>query len=141
TTLVGLAGAFVHGDAGGEDVSTQAVRRRGDRCRGDLIGARATLPVVDVVVNNVESAVLQRRSHGGHVGSIALQFADAAAVRRACAAVHDDNLVATCEQLLDERTANEECSTDDECACHNPPVSTNSICYAHGQGHPWIDRT
>src|SRR5262245_7149618 len=126
TTLVTLALGAVDGDAGREDITTQTFGRHSDRGGTHLLGTRTPLPVVDVVIDNVESAVLQCRSHGRHIVAVALQFCNAAAERRAAAAMHDHDLISTHEQLLDERTADEECPSDDECACHESSIETEA---------------
>jgi hypothetical protein len=117
-----LASRVVDRHAGGEDVAAQSVRRR--RRGGAHLLARGTaLPVVDVVVDDVEAASVERRVHRRDVVAIADDLVDARAVRRSTSTVHDDHIVATLEELVDERAADEEGPADDECARHDSPVA------------------
>jgi hypothetical protein len=62
--------------AGGEDVAAQPFRRR-ESGGADLLGARAALPVEDVVEDDVEARSVKRGLHRRGVVAIAPDLADA----------------------------------------------------------------
>jgi hypothetical protein len=59
------------------------------------------LPVVDVVIDDIESCSVERGSHCRGVVAIADDLADALAEGSFAAPMHDDHVVAALEELVD----------------------------------------
>ena len=113
------------GDAGCEDVASKA--GGGSKgCRFHLFSGRPPLPVVDVVVDDVEPHAVQLPSDVRRVVAVTENLRGLTGKRLLRPAMQNRNVITTSKQAPHERPPNEECASDNESAVGSPILHFSS---------------